>query len=51
MPQMKPLNWLLLTLYFLLMYLLINNLIYFYKFFKNNQIFMNKNLYKYKFKW
>nr|YP_010574528.1 ATP synthase F0 subunit 8 [Andricus mairei]UZI00034.1 ATP synthase F0 subunit 8 [Andricus mairei]UZN92503.1 ATP synthase F0 subunit 8 [Andricus mairei] len=54
MPQMKPMNWLLLLLYFTIMFIFMNNTLYFfnYKKFMLNKINNNNLKYmKFKFKW
>nr|QKW88339.1 ATP synthase F0 subunit 8 [Trichagalma acutissimae] len=52
MPQMKPMNWLILFFYFMLMFIIMNNNLYFFNYknyINNNKIFKNFN--KFNFKW
>uniref|UniRef100_A0AB38ZLD0 ATP synthase complex subunit 8 n=1 Tax=Andricus sp. TaxID=3022421 RepID=A0AB38ZLD0_9HYME len=54
MPQMKPMNWLILYFYFIIMFIFMNNNLYFfnYKKFLFNKIDSNYLKYKkFKFKW
>uniref|UniRef100_A0AB38ZLB9 ATP synthase complex subunit 8 n=1 Tax=Latuspina sp. TaxID=3138292 RepID=A0AB38ZLB9_9HYME len=53
MPQMKPMNWFLLFLYFLFSFLLMNNNLYFfnYKNYKLNNNLNMKHYNKFNFMW
>nr|AEZ55664.1 ATP synthase F0 subunit 8 [Byrrhus sp. MJTNT-2012] len=45
MPQMKPLNWLILFFYFSLVFIFLNSINYFNILYKNNKIFKtHKNI-------
>nr|YP_009251341.1 ATP synthase F0 subunit 8 [Bicellonychia lividipennis]AIQ80138.1 ATP synthase F0 subunit 8 [Bicellonychia lividipennis] len=50
MPQMAPMNWLYLFILFIMILLMINSMIYFFKTYKNNFMIQKKNI-ELKWKW
>nr|AXS65382.1 ATP synthase F0 subunit 8 [Cucujoidea sp. 3 KM-2017] len=51
MPQMAPLNWLILFIYFLLIFFMVNSMVYFiFKYTPKIKTFNKKNI-KYHWKW
>nr|AXS66033.1 ATP synthase F0 subunit 8 [Languriidae sp. KM-2017] len=51
MPQMAPMNWLMLFIYFLMIFLMVNTLNYFNFFYTVKKFSFSKNKISYSWKW
>nr|ALO76959.1 ATP synthase F0 subunit 8 [Scraptia sp. SCR03] len=51
MPQMSPLNWLTLMIFFIMIFILFNNLNYFNFLYKNKSSSLSKKFSSYNWKW
>nr|YP_010545941.1 ATP synthase F0 subunit 8 [Triplax ainonia]UYG49576.1 ATP synthase F0 subunit 8 [Triplax ainonia] len=51
MPQMAPMNWLALFIYFIVIFMMVNSLVYFSFLYKPKQGKSHKNLLKINWKW